>query len=398
MIKGKKILLGISGSIAAYKAVLLVRLFVKEGAEVQVIMTPSAHDFVTPLTLSTLSKRPVLTEPFDLGTGAWNSHVDLANWADLILIAPLTANTMAKMVTGQADNLLIAVYLAARCPVLFAPAMDVDMFEHPSTQHNIKMLQSYGNLLITPDVGELASGLVGKGRMKEPESIFGLVEEHFKKKSPLSNKKVLVTAGPTYEKIDPVRFIGNFSSGQMGFAIAEVLADRGAIVELVTGPVTLATPAGIDRRIDVTGAEEMYNECMQIAPSCDLIIMTAAVADFTPAGTFDKKIKRKGEELILTLKPTKDILAAIGKVKKKSQFLVGFALETDQEIDNAKKKLVAKNLDLIVLNSLQDAGAGFGYSTNKITLIGRSDGPLSFPLKSKREVATDIICHVESFF
>lgn len=398
MLQGKKILLGISGSIAAYKAVLLVRLFVKEGAEVQVILTPSAHDFVTPLTLSTLSKRPVLTEPFDLGTGAWNSHVELANWADLILIAPLTANTMAKMVSGQADNLLIAVYLAARCPVMYAPAMDVDMFEHPSTQNNIKLLQSYGNVLIPPDEGELASGLVGKGRMKEPEAILSILEEHFKKKSPLNNKKVLVTAGPTYEKIDPVRFIGNFSTGQMGFALAAVLAENGAKVQLVAGPVSLTTPAGVTKRIDVTSAEEMYDACMEIAPSCDLIIMTAAVADFSPESPSEKKIKRKGEDLQLTLKPNKDILEALGKAKKKAQILVGFALETDLEMENARKKLRNKNLDLIVLNSLQDKGAGFGHPTNKVSLIDHSDVVISFPLKSKHEVAQDIVDHVARFF
>ncbi|MEI6576493.1 MAG: bifunctional phosphopantothenoylcysteine decarboxylase/phosphopantothenate--cysteine ligase CoaBC [Bacteroidota bacterium] len=398
MLKGKKILLGITGSIAAYKAVLLVRLFVKEGAEVQVILTPSAHDFVTPLTLSTLSKRPVLTEPFDLGTGAWNSHIDLANWADLILIAPLTANTLSKMVSGQADNLLIAVYLAARCPVMFAPAMDVDMYEHPSTQRNIDALRSYGNLFIQPDEGELASGLHGKGRIQEPEAILELVAEYFKKKSPLRNKTVLVTAGPTYEKIDPVRFIGNFSSGRMGFALAEALAEKGAIVKLIAGPVDLTTTDPSIERTNITSAEEMFRACQEIAPQSDIIIMAAAVADFTPAVVSASKIKKKGEGLSISLKPSKDILAWMGSEKKKSQFLVGFALETDHEIPNAQKKLKEKNLDLIVLNSLKDKGAGFGFSTNKVTLIGKNKDPLQFPLKSKHEVAIDIVRYIENHF
>ncbi len=398
MLNGKKILLGVTGSIAAYKAAALVRLFIKEGAEVQVVMSESACDFITPLTLSTLSKRPVLIEPFQPGTGAWNSHVDWALWADFYLIAPLTANTLAKLANGMPDNLLVAIYLAARCPVFFAPAMDVDMFEHPSTQKNIQILQSYGNILIPPQTGELASGLTGRGRLDEPENILVFLQDWFKKKSPLINKTALVTAGPTYERIDPVRFIGNFSSGKMGFAIAEALAAAGAEVKLVTGPVSITTAHPGIKQINIESADQMYDQCMEISPNADIIVMAAAVADYHPESVAAEKLKKQDETFSLTLIPTQDILAALGSHKKKDQILVGFALETQDAIQNAQKKLQRKNLDFIVLNTLEDPGAGFGGDTNKITIMDSTGQITGYELKTKKDVAIDIVQKISELF
>lgn len=398
MLNGKKILLGVTGSIAAYKAAALVRLFIKEGAEVQVVMSESACDFITPLTLSTLSKRPVLIEPFQPGTGAWNSHVDWALWADFYLIAPLTANTLAKLANGMPDNLLVAIYLAARCPVFFAPAMDVDMFEHPSTQKNIQILQSYGNILIPPQTGELASGLTGRGRLDEPENILVFLQDWFKKKSPLINKTALVTAGPTYERIDPVRFIGNFSSGKMGFAIAEALAAAGAEVKLVTGPVSITTAHPGIKQINIESADQMYDQCMEISPNADIIVMAAAVADYHPESVAAEKLKKQDEALSLTLIPTQDILAALGSHKKKDQILVGFALETQDAIQNAQKKLQRKNLDFIVVNTLEDPGAGFGGDTNKITIMDSTGQITGYELKTKKDVAIDIVQKISELF
>ncbi len=398
MLNGKKILLGVTGSIAAYKAAALVRLFIKEGAEVQVVMSESACDFITPLTLSTLSKRPVLIEPFQPGTGAWNSHVDWALWADFYLIAPLTANTLAKLANGMPDNLLVAIYLAARCPVFFAPAMDVDMFEHPSTQKNIQILQSYGNILIPPQTGELASGLTGRGRLDEPENILVFLQDWFKKKSPLINKTALVTAGPTYERIDPVRFIGNFSSGKMGFAIAEALAAAGAEVKLVTGPVSITTAHPGIKQINIESADQMYDQCMEISPNADIIVMAAAVADYHPESVAAEKLKKQDETFSLTLIPTQDILAALGSHKKKDQILVGFALETQDAIQNAQKKLQRKNLDFIVVNTLEDPGAGFGGDTNKITIMDSTGQITGYELKTKKDVAIDIVQKISELF
>lgn len=391
MLKGKKILIGITGSIAAYKIPYLIRLLIKEGAEVQVILTPNARDFVTPLTLSTLSKRPALTETFNQVDGSWNSHVEMGIWADLMLIAPASAATLSKMATGQADNLLVTTYLSAKCPVFFAPAMDLDMYKHPTTLKNIETLISFGHQLIEPQVGELASGLSGAGRMEEPENILQIIQSFFKKKSQFSNKKILVTAGPTYEAIDPVRFIGNYSSGLMGFEIAREAAERGAQVTLISGPTHLrCTTQGI-KRIDVVSAGEMSEACNQIFGETDITIMAAAVADFTPVEVSETKIKKETSLNSIQLKPTADILSGLGKRKKDSQLLVGFALETNSELENARKKLENKNLDLIVLNSLNDEGAGFGVSTNKITILDKSGGQTSYPLKPKNEVASDIM-------
>ena len=390
MLKGKKILLGITGSIAAYKIPLLVRLFIKEGAEVKIIMTETAKDFVTPLTLSTLSGSPVFSEFFNKSDGSWFSHVDLGNWADLYLIAPVSATTLGKMVNGIADNLLVATYLAAKCPVFFAPAMDVDMFNHPSTQGNISKLQEYGNVMLEPEVGELASGLSGPGRLQEPENILKAISAHFKKKKDFNGKNVLITAGPTYESIDPVRFIGNFSSGKMGFAIAEAFAIRGAKVTLVAGPVDLEINNPAINRVNVISANEMFEVCKKAMKKVDIIIMSAAVADYTPISKTASKMKKTESGLTLNLKPTPDILKFLGENKSTKQCLVGFALETNNELANAKKKLKNKNLDLIVLNSLQDKGAGFGHSTNKVTFIDRQNRIEYFDLKSKKEVAEDI--------
>lgn len=391
MLKGKKILLAVCGGIAAYKSAYLIRLLVKAGAEVQVVMSPGAHQFITPLTLSTLSKKPVLTDFSSGNQGEWNNHVKLGMEVDLMVIAPATANTISKMANGTCDNLLMAVYLSARCPVMFAPAMDLDMYQHDTTATNIAKLKSYGNLLIKPGVGELASGLEGEGRMAEPEEIMDEVKSHFLIGNSLKGKKILISAGPTYEAIDPVRFIGNHSSGKMGAWIAEAAAKRGAEVSLVIGPSSVSTEHPKINRIDVTSAEEMYQACVKQYKNVDAAIMTAAVADYKPKDIAKEKIKKKDAALHIELEPTKDILAELGKQKKKKQVLVGFALETENELANAGKKLKAKNLDMIVLNSLKDKGAGFRHDTNKITIIDRNNKTVNFELKSKREVAEDIM-------
>ena len=390
MLKGAKIIIGISGGIAAYKMPLLIRLLIKAGAQVKIIQTEASKDFVTPLTLATLSGNPVHSEFFNKIDGTWNSHIEYGNWADTMLIAPATANTISKMANGLADNLLIASYLAAKCPVFFAPAMDVDMFLHPSTQENIKKLQEAGNIYIPPDEGELASGLCGAGRLKEPEELFNLLKDFLLKKKDFEGRKVLINAGPTYENIDPVRFIGNYSSGKMGYALAEEFANRGALVTLVSGPVNISTEHPDIKTKNVISAGEMYQECSSVFPDTDIAILAAAVADYTPEIKASEKIKKKSDTLELTLKPTKDILASLGKSKSEKQLLVGFALETQNEIENAKQKLRNKNLDLIVLNSLKDKGAGFGTDTNKISIIDRSGNIIEFDLKSKKEVAGDI--------
>ncbi len=396
MLRAKNILIGVTGSIAAYKIPILVRLLKKAGANVQVIMTDAAKNFVTNLSLSTVSNRPVYSDFFNADTGSWNSHIELAEWADLFVIAPLSANSMGKMVNGIADNLLLTTYLSARSEVMFAPAMDLDMYRHPSTKNNINILVQRGHHIIEPTSGELASGLCGEGRMEEPENIFKVIESYFDKKSLLKGKKVLISAGPTYEAIDPVRFIGNHSSGKMGFALAEEIAGRGAEVYLISGPVSLQTPIGIKKRIDVVSADEMYQRCHQYFSQMDVAIMSAAIADFTPKKIADKKIK-KGQGLAnIELEPTKDVLLSLGKQKTENQLLVGFALETDQEIANAIKKLDNKNLDFIVLNSMNDKGAGFGVPTNKITIIDKYENAQSFELKTKKEVAIDIIDKIES--
>ena len=390
MLGGKKIIVGVTGSIAAYKAAILVRELIREGAEVRVLMTPLAKQFITPLTLATLSRHPILVEFFDPESGQWNSHVSLGEWADALVVAPATANTIAKMATGVADNLLLTTYLSARCPVFVAPAMDLDMYAHPTTRYNLDSLKSYGCRIIEPASGELASHLVGKGRMEEPENIIRVLDEFFSSTGELAGKKVLITAGPTYEKIDPVRFIGNYSSGKMGFALAEECARRGAEVVLIAGPVQQKVYHSHITRIDVESAQEMYEAAMAQYPLVDAGILCAAVADFTPDVVADKKIKREGDDLMLHLKPTHDIAAALGKLKTPGQKLIGFALETDDEQRNAEGKLIRKNFDFIVLNSLNDAGAGFRYDTNKISILscrGRTD----YPLKSKTEVARDII-------
>lgn len=387
MLAGKKIVLGITGSIAAYKTSLLVRQFVKAGAEVKVVMTPAAADFVSTLTLATLSKNEVLIELFREDT--WANHVMLGRWADVMLIAPLSCNTLSKMAVGACDNLLMATYLSATCPVIVAPAMDEDMWHHPATKKNLKIVEENGCKVIPVQYGELASGLVGDGRMAEPEEIIHYLNRFFLNKDSLNGKKALVTAGPTYEAIDPVRFIGNHSSGKMGWAIAEELRKRGADVTLVSGPVALQQKGNGIKQIAVTSAEEMYQACKKI--SYDIAVMAAAVADYTPVEAADKKIKKNGEELTLTLKKTKDILAGLGKEKKEGQLLVGFALETDHEKQNALKKLQEKNADLIVLNSLKDKGAGFGHDTNKVTLFFKDGREKSVSLKSKTSLAEDIV-------
>lgn len=391
MLKGKKILIGITGSIAAYKIPLLIRLLKKEGAEVKIVMTPCAKDFVTPLTLSTLSQQPVLIEPYDKTDGSWNSHVDWGRWADVFIMAPVSANTLAKMASGIADNLLTTTYLAAKCPVFFAPAMDLDMFHHPTTQKNIDTLLSYGNHLIAPQEGELASGLCGAGRMEEPEEILRIVTDFFLKSNLLSGRKVLISAGPTYELIDPVRFIGNFSSGKMGYALAEDAAARGAQVVLVSGPVDLKHLHPGIRLISVTSAAQMAEACFSEFKSSDIAIMAAAVADYTVADPAPLKIKKSGDKLTIELCKTTDILATLGKQKQAGQFLAGFALETDNEKSNALSKLKNKHLDMIVLNSLNDQGAGFGYDTNKVTIIMADGAVTEVPLKSKKDVAAVIL-------
>ncbi|MFR7606453.1 bifunctional phosphopantothenoylcysteine decarboxylase/phosphopantothenate--cysteine ligase CoaBC [Odoribacter laneus] len=391
MLKGKHIILGISGSIAAYKAATLIRLLVKEGAEVKVVMTPLAKEFITPLTLATLSKNPILVDFYNPENGDWHSHVSLGLWADLLLIAPATANTIGKMVAGIADNLLLTTYLSAKCPVAVAPAMDLDMYRHPATQRNLNVLKSYGNWIIEPEEGELASGLSGKGRMEEPEKIVAFLSTLWQEKKDLTGQKVLLTAGPTYERIDPVRFIGNYSTGKMGFALAEEFAARGAEVILIAGPVNLKTISAAIRRVDVVSAGEMFEQVMQFADQCDIVVSCAAVADFTPKEKSGTKIKRGKTDLNLELQPTQDIAAELGRRKKAGQLLIGFALETDDEACNAVLKLRKKNLDLIVLNSLRDKGAGFGGDTNKVTVIDRKEQQFAYDLKSKQEVATDIV-------
>ncbi len=394
MLHGKKILLGVTGSIAAYKSAVLVRLLIKSGAEVRVIMTASAHDFITPLTLSTLSKNPVLTEFFKSKSGQWNNHVELGLWADVFLIAPASANTLAKMANGICDNLLLATYLSARCPVMIAPAMDLDMLQHPSTKHNLEKLKAFGNDIIEPAHGELASGLIGKGRMAEPEELHDYLLSFFTKNLPLLGKTALVTAGPTYEAIDPVRFIGNHSSGKMGYALAEALANHGATVHLVSGPTHLHTNHPNISVTSVQSAEEMYQACKAVFPTMDITVLSAAVADYKPKDRVDQKIKKKDETLSLELVKTHDIAASLGKLKEKNQVLVGFALETEDEEANAKKKLESKNFDLIVLNSLNDSGAGFGYDTNKISIIDRNHAIRSYGLKSKKDLANDIVTQI----
>jgi phosphopantothenoylcysteine decarboxylase/phosphopantothenate--cysteine ligase len=389
MMKGKKILLGITGSIAAYKSIFLVRLLVKSGAEVKVIMTPSAKDFVSSLTLSTLSHHPVLTDLFD--EQSWANHVMLGRWADLMVIAPLSCNTLSKMAHGQCDNLLMAAYLSATCPVILAPAMDEDMWHHPATKQNLAQLQSFGNTLIPVNKGELASGLFGEGRMAEPEAIMQFIEDNFFLTRPLEGKKTLVTAGPTYEAIDPVRFIGNHSSGKMGIAIAEELYRRGAEVSLILGPSAIDFSANGIKLIRVTSADDMYKACHQIFRETDLAIMSAAVADFTPLNKAEQKIKKTGGGLTLELTKTKDILKSLGAIKTKKQVVVGFALETVDEKEYALQKLESKNADMIVLNSLNDAGAGFGHDTNRITIFQKGGTQLQFETKSKKEVAKDIV-------
>ena len=395
MMKGKKIVLGITGSIAAYKAAVLTRLLIKKGAEVQIVITPAGKEFITPITLSALTSKPVISEFFSQRDGTWHSHVDLGLWADAMLIAPATASTIGKMAHGIADNMLITTYLSMKAPVFVAPAMDLDMFAHPATQHNLDILRSYGNHIIEPTAGELASHLVGKGRMEEPENIVAALESFFQKNSSMAGKKILITAGPTYEKIDPVRFIGNNSSGKMGYALAEECAARGAEVTLVSGPVNLSVNHPNINRIDVESAEQMYNACMSHYPTSDAGILCAAVADFTPECVADKKIKREKDDLTLNLKPTHDIAAALGKIKTDSQRLVGFALETNDETAHAQDKLKRKNFDFIVLNSLNDKGAGFRCDTNKITIIDSSKAE-EYPLKTKKEVAADIIDKLDS--
>jgi phosphopantothenoylcysteine decarboxylase/phosphopantothenate--cysteine ligase len=398
MLKGKNIVLGITGSIAAYKAAILVRLLVKAGAEVQVVMTPAAREFIAPLTLSTLSGNAVLSEFFNERSGEWNSHVNLGQWADAMIIAPATAATIGKMATGVADNLLVTTYLSMKAPVFVAPAMDLDMYAHPSTAANLEKLKSYGNHIIEPTAGELASHLVGKGRMEEPENIIRVLEEHFAQSTLLSGKKILITAGPTYEKIDPVRFIGNYSSGKMGYALARECALCGADVTLVSGPVTLPTPHPSIRRVDVESAAQMYETASSAFADADAAILCAAVADFTPDNRADEKIKReKGSGLTLNLKPTQDIAASLGAQKRPEQRLVGFALETNDAQAHAREKLIKKNLDFIVLNSLEDKGAGFAVDTNKVTIID-AEKSTEYPLKSKLEVARDIVAHLSTLF
>lgn len=397
MLKNKNILIGVTGSIAAYKSALLIRLLIKEGANVKVIMTPSSLDFITPLTLSTLSKNPVLIDFVKNKEGEWNNHVALGLWADLVVIAPASANTIAKMSNGICDNLLLATYLSARCPVYFAPAMDLDMYKHPSTIENLKRLKAYGNIIIHPGTGELASGLNGEGRMAEPEEIIDFLKKNTAEQLAFSGKKVLITAGPTYEALDPVRFIGNHSTGKMGFALAEECANQGAEVSLICGPTTLTTTNKSINRIDITSAEELYTAAIKEFQTSDISILSAAVADFKPDTIAKQKIKKTDAAPVINLIPTKDTLLELGKLKKKNQLLVGFALETENEIENAKKKIKNKNLDLIVLNSLNDKGAGFKGDSNKVTIIDKYNNLKEFQLKTKQEVAKDILNTILDF-
>ena len=399
--KGKKIVLGITGSIAAYKACSLIRLFFKAGAEVQVVITPAGKEFITPVTLSALTSKPVISEFFSGRDGSWHSHVDLGLWADAMVIAPCTASTLGKMAHGVADNMLITTYLSMKAPVFIAPAMDLDMYCHPATQANLQTLRSYGNHIIEAASGELASHLIGKGRMEEPENIFYTLESFFRlqdatlNKKDLKGRRIMITAGPTYEKIDAVRFIGNFSTGKMGFALAEECATRGAKVELIAGPVGLKTKHPNIHRTDVTSAQQMYEVATTCFPTCDTAILCAAVADFTPSTITDRKIKREGSGgMHLDLQPTQDIARELGRMKQKGQKLIGFALETDHEIEHAQGKLQRKNLDFIVLNSLRNPGAGFAHDTNQITLLFADGTRKDFGLKSKTEVASDIVDHL----
>lgn len=392
MLKGKKIILGITGSIAAYKAAYIIRALVKKGAEVQVVITPGGKEFITPITLSALSSNPVISEFFSNRDGSWHSHVDLGLWADAMLIAPATASSIGKMANGIADNMLITTYLSCKAPVFIAPAMDLDMFAHPTTQQNIEKLRSFGNHIIEPGEGELASHLVGKGRMEEPDAIVGVLDRYFDGLGSLTQKKIVITAGPTYEKIDPVRFIGNYSSGKMGFALAEACAAQGAQVTLIAGPVSLSTTHPGIRRIDVESAEEMYQAAVRAFPDSDAAILCAAVADYRPEVQSDEKIKReKTGDITMHLVPNPDIAAALGKMKQAGQRLVGFALETTNEVAHATEKLERKNLDFIVLNSLKDKGAGFRCDTNKVSILEANGKLTEYPVKPKNEVAGDIV-------
>lgn len=395
VLSGKNILLGVTAGIAAYKSAFLVRLLVKNGANVKVVMTPSAKEFVTPLTLSTLSKNEIFssfTNEED-ENAQWNNHIELALWANLFVVAPATANTLSKMANGNCDNLLLAVYLSAKCPMYYAPAMDLDMYKHPSTVETFKKLESFGSIQIPAEHGELASGLVGQGRMAEPEAIVSFLENDLAKNLPLRGKKILITAGPTYEALDPVRFIGNHSSGKMGFALAEAAGNLGAEVTLVSGPVSLSMEHAMVNLVPVTSAKEMYVAVHNYFDDCDVAILSAAVADYRPSEISSEKIKKKEGVLVLNLEKTQDILASLGEAKKK-QLLVGFALETQNELENAKTKLKKKNLDIIVLNSLRDKGAGFKTDTNKVTLITKDNKVIPFPVKTKKEVAIDILKHI----
>jgi len=389
--KGKNILIGITGSIAAYKAAILIRLLVKEGVNIKVIMTPLAREFITPLTIATLSKSPILVDFFNPENGDWNSHVDLGIWADAYLIAPATTNSLSKMAYGIADNLLLTTYLSARCPVFFAPAMDLDMFQHQATQQSIEILKNRGDFCIEPSTGELASGLTGKGRMEEPEVITEYLKNYFSKNKPLKNKKILITAGPTYEAIDPVRFIGNHSSGKMGYAIAERASELGAEVILISGPVSIKLANQNIKLIKVVSAAEMYERAKENFHNADIAIFAAAVADYTPVNPSEKKTKKDNNTFVLELKKTTDIAKSLGAIKKENQINIGFALETDNELENANKKLNEKNLNFIVLNSLQEEGAGFKYDTNKITIIDKNNNIQKFELKTKQKVAEDIL-------
>ncbi len=392
MMRGKKIILGVTGSIAAYKAAYLIRALVKKGAEVQVVITPAGKEFITPLTLATLSRNPVISEFFSNRDGTWNSHVDLGLWADAMLVAPATAATIGKMANGIADNMLVTTYMSCRAPVFVAPAMDLDMYAHLSMRQNLDKLRSFGNHIIEPSSGFLASGLDGKGRMTEPDDIVEVLERFFASKEDLQKKKILITAGPTYEKIDPVRFIGNYSSGKMGFALAKACARRGADVTLVAGPVSIKDSHPSIHRIDVESADEMYDASVSAFSSCDIAILCAAVADYKPQQQEEEKIKRERKgDILLPLVRNKDIASALGNMKSSHQILVGFALETEDGLLNAKEKLYRKNLDVIVLNSLQEKGAGFGHDTNKVTLIDKMGAEVDIPLKSKSEVAEEII-------
>lgn len=396
MLKGKKIVLGITGSIAAYKACLLIRQLIKRGAEVQVVITPAGKEFITPITLSALTHKPVISEFFSQRDGTWNSHVDLGLWADAMVVAPCTASTLGKMAHGIADNMLITTYLSMKAPVFIAPAMDLDMYRHPSTQANMKTLLSYGNYIIEPESGFLASGLEGKGRMEEPEVIADRLDQFFSENSqpsPIAGKKVVITAGPTYEKIDPVRFIGNYSSGKMGFAIAEECLRRGADVTLVAGPVSLSCSSGI-RRLDVESCQDMYDAATSEFADADVAILAAAVADFRPALVADRKIKRGKDDMVITLCPTHDIAAALGASKKAGQTLVAFALETNDEEANAMRKLEKKNADFVVLNSLRNEGTCFRTDQNQIEIVSR-DGKTSYEKKSKADTASDIVDYLE---